>query len=67
MTINFTTINEDGEKKNWSMTTNELQEKYWSEDEGLPNLEDKVTEFNIEDPYFNSFEDVVMAFVGAID
>ena len=67
MTINFTTINEDGEKKNWRMTTNELQEKYWSEDEGLPNLEDEVTEFNIEDPYFNSFEDVVMAFVGAID
>lgn len=67
MIINFTTINEDGEKKNWRMTTNELQEKYWSEDEGLPNLEDKVTEFNIEDPYFNSFEDVVMAFVGAID
>lgn len=67
MIINFTTINEDGEKKNWRMTTNELQEKYWSEDEGLPNLEDEVTEFNIEDPYFNSFEDVVMAFVGAID
>lgn len=67
MTINFTTINEDGEKKNWRMTTNELQEKYWSEDEGLPNLEDEVTEFNIEDPYFNSFEDIIMAFVGAID
>ena len=67
MTINFTTINEDGEKKNWRMTTNELQEKYWSEDEGLPNLEDEVTEFNIEDPYFNSFEDVIMAFVGAVD
>lgn len=67
MTINFTTINEDGEKKNWSMTTNELQEKYWSEDENLPNLEDEVTEFNIEDTHFNSFEDVIMAFVGAVD
>lgn len=67
MTINFTTINEDGEKKNWSMTTNELQEKYWSEDEDLPNLEDEVTEFSIEDAHFNSFEDVIMAFVGAID
>jgi hypothetical protein len=67
MTINFTTINEDGEKKNWSMTTNELQEKYWSEDEDLPNLEDEVTEFSIEDTHFNSFEDVIMAFVGAVD
>lgn len=67
MTINFTTINEDGEKKNWSMTTNELQEKYWSEDEDLPNLEDEVTEFSIEDAHFNSFEDIVMAFLGGID
>lgn len=67
MTINFTTINEDGEKKNWRMTTNELQEKYWSEDEDLPNLEDEVTEFSIEDAHFNSFEDIVMAFLGGID
>lgn len=67
MTINFTTINEDGEKKNWSMTTNELQEKYWSEDEDLPNLEDEVAEFSIEDAHFNSFEDIVMAFLGGID
>lgn len=67
MIINFTTINEDGEKKNWSMTTNELQEKYWSEDEDLPNLEDEVTEFSIEDAHFNSFEDIAMAFLGGID
>lgn len=67
MTINFTTINENGEKKNWSMTTNELQEKYWSEDEDLPNLEDEVTEFSIEDAHFNSFEDIVIAFLGGID
>jgi hypothetical protein len=67
MTINFTTINEDGEKKNWSMTTNELQEKYWSEDEDLPNLEDEVTEFSIEDALFDSFENIVMAFLGGID
>ena len=67
MTINFTTINEDGEKKNWSMTINELQEKYWSEDEDLPNLEDEVTEFSIEDVHFDSFEDIAMAFLGGID
>ena len=41
MRINFTTVNEAGKKRDWSMTPNELQEAYWSEDGSLPDLDEK--------------------------
>lgn len=67
MIITFTTTKEDGTSKTWRMTPNDLQERYWSEDENLPDLEDEITDFKIEDIDFATFEDVVMTFVGAID
>ena len=67
MIINFTTANESGEKRNWSMTPNELQEAYWSEDGSLPDLDEKIVSCKIEDVNFDCFEDLVMDFVGAID
>lgn len=68
MIINFTTIDEQGNSKNWSMTPNEIQEKYWSEafDE-LPDPEDKVISCEVEDVNFESFDDMIMTFVGAAD
>jgi len=65
--INFTTINEAGEKRDWSMTPNELQEAYWSEDGSLPDLDEKIVSCEVEDINFNCFEDLVTELVGAID
>lgn len=67
MIITFTTVDEDGVKKTSTITPNDLQEKYWSEDDDLPNLEDKVVDFKVEDAHFDTFEDIVMTFVGAVD
>lgn len=67
MKINFTTVNEAGKKRNWSMTLNELQEAYWSQDGNLPDLDEKIVSCKVEDINFGCFEDLVMELVGAID
>lgn len=66
--INFTTINSDGNEVKWSWTPDELEEKYWG-DEDIPMLDDGMVdcEFAGQPLYFETFEDLVMTFLGAID
>lgn len=66
--INFTTINCDGDEVKWSWTPDELEEKYW-EDEDIPMLDDEMVdcEFAGQKLYFGTFNDLVMTFLGAID
>lgn len=60
----FTTINVDGKYIRWSLTLNELREKYYSEECDTPSLDDAVVDFEISgiSMYFDTFYDVVKVF-----
>ena len=66
--IYFKTINCDDEEREWNLTPVELEEKYW-ESEDIPMLDDTVTycDFGGTEMYFNTFGDLVFAFLGCID
>ena len=66
----FTTMNDAGEEFEWNYATpDDFEDKYWN-CEGIPeDMNDTVTycEFAGKELYFNTFEDLVMVFIGACD
>lgn len=66
----FTTLGGNGDKDiAWNYDTpDEFEEKYW-ECEDIPEMDAVITycEFAGKELYFNTFEDLVMTFIGACD
>ena len=65
----FLTIDDGGEEVEWNYSSpDEFEEKYW-ECENIPEMDAAITycEFAGKELYFNTFEDLVMVFIGACD
>lgn len=59
--LSFTTINCDGEVRNWNLTAEELRKEYYSETCDVPMLDDPVIRFseNGIDFVADTFADIV--------
>lgn len=65
----FITLGSDGKEVEWDyFSPDEFEEKYW-ECENIPEMDAEIVycEFAGKELYFNTFEDLVMTFIGACD
>ena len=64
--IEFISINVDGIERNWSITPEELIEKYKSSEYDLPSLEDTIVSCAFAGTilYFENFSQLLYTFTG---